>query len=80
MPMKLISNKILREFALLHPDAGQPLQDFRYLIEKGSFANFAQLKATFASVDKGGVGLYSTLAATNTAWSPPSRFRPDWCG
>jgi len=54
MPMKLISNKVLREFALLHPDAGQPLQDFRYLMEKGTFGNFAQLKATFASVDKVG--------------------------
>ncbi len=54
MPMHLISNKALREFALLHPDAAQPLQDFRHLIESGSFANFAQLKATFASVDKVG--------------------------
>jgi len=54
MPMKLISNKVLREFALLHPEAGQPLQDFRYLMEKGTFGNFAQLKATFASVDKVG--------------------------
>ena len=54
MPMKLISNKMLREFAAKHPDADQPLQDFRHLIEAGSFANFAQLKATFASVDKVG--------------------------
>jgi mRNA interferase HigB len=52
--MKLISNKALREFASVHPDAEQPLQDFRGLIEQGSFANFAQLKATFASVDKVG--------------------------
>ncbi len=52
--MHLISNKALREFALQHPDAAQPLQDFRHLIEAGSFANFAQLKATFASVDKVG--------------------------
>ena len=52
--MKLISNKLLREFADLHPIAAQPLQDFRHLLERGSYANFSQLKATFASVDKVG--------------------------
>jgi mRNA interferase HigB len=52
--MKLISNKALREFTALYPDAGQPLQDFRHLIEAGNFSNFAALKATFASVDKVG--------------------------
>lgn len=52
--MKLISNKMLREFALLHPNAEQPLQDFRRLIEHGSFGSFDQLKAMFASVDKVG--------------------------
>lgn len=54
MPMKLISNRTLREFASVHADAAQPLQDFRRLIEAGEFANFAQLRATFASVDKVG--------------------------
>jgi mRNA interferase HigB len=52
--MKLISNKMLREFAELHPTAEQPLQDFRHLIEHGTFGSFAQLRATFASVDKVG--------------------------
>lgn len=52
--MKLISNKALREFAALYPDSQRPLQDFRRLIESGSFGSFAQLKATFASVDKVG--------------------------
>jgi mRNA interferase HigB len=52
--MKLISNKTLREFAALHPEAAQPLQDFRRLVEQGTFDNLAQLKATFASVDKVG--------------------------
>lgn len=52
--MKLISNKVLREFAELHPAANQPLQDFRHLIENGTYGSFAQLKATFASVDKVG--------------------------
>lgn len=52
--MKLISNKALREFAALHPQADQPLQDFRHLMEQGAFTSFAQLKATFGSVDKVG--------------------------
>ena len=52
--MKLISNKMLREFAELHPAADQPLQDLRRLIEHGTYSNFAQPKATFASVDKVG--------------------------
>jgi mRNA interferase HigB len=54
MAMKLISNKALREFAMRYPDAHQPLQDFRQLIESRNFANFAALKATFSSVDKVG--------------------------
>jgi mRNA interferase HigB len=52
--MKLISNKALREFAAMHADAAQPLQDFRRKVEKGSFANFAELRAVFPAVDKVG--------------------------
>ena len=52
--MKLISNKPLREFAAKHPQADQPLQDWRRLIERGDYQNFAALRATFASVDKVG--------------------------
>ncbi len=52
--MKLISNRMLREFAATHGDAAQPLQDFRRKVEKGEFANFAQLRAVFPAVDKVG--------------------------
>ncbi len=52
--MKLISNKVLREFEQVHAAASQPLQDFRHLIEHGTYGSFAQLKATFASLDKVG--------------------------
>jgi len=52
--MKLISNRSLREFAARHADAQAPLQDFRRLIERGDYRNFAALRATFASVDKVG--------------------------
>ena len=52
--MKLISNRALREFAAQHPDAQRPLQDFRHLVERGSFRSFAELRTTFGSVDKVG--------------------------
>ena len=52
--MKLISNKALREFAALHPDAEAPLQAFRQRVEKGRFDNFAALRTTFRGVDKVG--------------------------
>ena len=54
MPMKLISNKTLREFVVHHPDADNPLRAFRLKIEKGSFAHFADLRTAFPSVDKVG--------------------------
>ena len=54
VPMKLISNKALREFAVAHAAADGPLQDFRRLIEKGSYGNFADLRAAFNTVDKVG--------------------------
>jgi mRNA interferase HigB len=52
--MKLISNKALREFSAIHPEAEGPLQNFRQLIEHGSYSCFADLKATFRTVDKVG--------------------------
>jgi mRNA interferase HigB len=52
--MKLISNRKLREFSALYPDAFVPLQVFRKRIEKGEFWNFAELAATFRAVDKVG--------------------------
>ncbi len=52
--MKLISNKPLLEFALIHPAAGDPLQSWRHLIERNTFQNYAELRGVFASVDKVG--------------------------
>lgn len=52
--MRVISNRALREFAQTHADAQAPLQAWRHLIEKGTYATFADLRATFASVDKVG--------------------------
>lgn len=53
-PVKLISNKALREFASLYPDSDAPLQAFRVRVEKGAYRNFAELRATFRGVDKVG--------------------------
>jgi len=52
--MKLISNKALRELAAAHADADGPLQDFRRWVKKGSYGNFADLRAAFSTVDKVG--------------------------
>jgi mRNA interferase HigB len=53
-PVKLISNRALRDFASLYPDADAPLQAFRVRVEKGVYRNFAELRATFRGVDKVG--------------------------
>ena len=52
--MKVISNKALREFSKKHPRAEGPLQDWHRLIERGDYGSFADLRATFSSVDKVG--------------------------
>ena len=50
--MKIISNSALRAFAADHPLAEALLQGWRRVIEKNSFANWAELKAAFNAVDK----------------------------
>lgn len=50
--MKLISNRALREFTQAHPLAEHALQGWRQVIEKNHFANWAELKRAFNSVDK----------------------------
>ena len=52
--MRLISNKALREFAIRQRDAGEALQAWRKLIERGTFDGFADLRRVFNSVDKVG--------------------------
>lgn len=50
--MRVISNKMLIDFAAQHRDAGVPLQIWRKLIEAGTYQGFAELKGTFGSADK----------------------------
>jgi mRNA interferase HigB len=52
--MKIISNSALRAFAVLHPQAAEPLQGWRRVIEKNTFNHWAELKAAFNTVDKVG--------------------------
>ena len=52
--MRVISNKSLVEFSANHVDAHVALQTWRKLVEESTFANFAEIRATFNSVDKVG--------------------------
>lgn len=52
--MRVISNKSLREFAELHPDADFPLQAWRKLMEHASSRSYADLKKLSNSVDRVG--------------------------
>lgn len=52
--MRVISNSALRAFAAQEPRAERALQGWRRVIEKNRFANWAELKAVFNSVDRVG--------------------------
>ena len=52
--MKLISNRALREFVSRHPLADESFKGWRRTVEKGGFANWAELKQSFGAVDKVG--------------------------
>jgi mRNA interferase HigB len=49
--MRVITNRRLVEFAREHPDADQPLQTWRQLIEANDFQGFNHLRKAFRSVD-----------------------------
>lgn len=52
--MRVISNKALTDFAIIHKDAAVPLQAWRKLVESNAFAGFNDLKTKFGSVDRVG--------------------------
>lgn len=52
--MRVISNRALVEFASRNPAAGSPLQAWRKVVERNGFADFADLKSQFNSVDRVG--------------------------
>lgn len=45
--MRVVSNRMLVEFASVHPRAHVPLQAWRKLVETGEFTCFADLKRSF---------------------------------
>ena len=49
--MHVIAKPALAEFWAKHPDAESPLQAWYRTMESGVFADFNDLKATFASAD-----------------------------
>ncbi len=52
--MRVISNKVLTQFAAIHRGAQAPLQAWRKLVESGTFSNHADLKSAFNSTDRVG--------------------------
>lgn len=54
--MRIISNKALRDFSKIHPQATPALQEWRKKIETTNSKSYAELKTVVNSVDK--VGLY----------------------
>lgn len=52
MPMRIISNTALTNFASIHPPADEPLQAWRKVVESRDFANFADIKSAFNATDK----------------------------
>lgn len=52
--MRVITNRRLLEFAARHADASEPLQGWRKVMECVGYANFAELRLAFGTVDKVG--------------------------
>ena len=52
--MRVITNRRLLEFSLIHHDAGGSLQAWRKTVESTGFSSFADLRNAFATVDKVG--------------------------
>ncbi len=52
--MRVITNRRLVEFAVKHPPAGVPLQNWRHVMESKVFHSFADLRKAFNTVDKVG--------------------------
>jgi mRNA interferase HigB len=52
--VRVISNKALKDFSVVHPQADIALQAWRQLIESREFGGFFDLKKAFNSVDRVG--------------------------
>ncbi|MBP8020225.1 MAG: type II toxin-antitoxin system HigB family toxin [Agitococcus sp.] len=52
--MRVISNKALKDFSVVHPQADIALQAWRLIIESRELGGFSDLKQVFNSVDRVG--------------------------
>jgi mRNA interferase HigB len=50
--MRVITNRRLLEFSAKHPDAGEPLQSWRGIMEGTTYRSFSELRSSFRGVDK----------------------------
>ncbi len=50
--MRVITNRRLLEFSVTYPDAGDPLQSWRGIMEGTVYQNFSELRLSFRGVDK----------------------------
>jgi mRNA interferase HigB len=57
--MHVISEKMLREFWHLHPDAETPLRAWRHVAEHAEWGKFADVREVYASADQ--VGKYTVF-------------------
>jgi mRNA interferase HigB len=55
MPMRIISNTALTDFASIHPLADEPMQAWRKIVESRDFVSFADIKTAFNATDKVGM-------------------------
>lgn len=52
--MRVVSNKILKDFAAKHPAANDPLQDWRKIAEATIFTSYSNLRSSFKATDRVG--------------------------
>jgi len=64
--MRVISNRVLVQFAQDWPEAASPLQAWRNALKSGNFPHHAALKATFSGVDK--VGEFHVFDIGGNKW------------
>ncbi len=50
--MRVITNRRLLEFSAEHPDASEPLQSWRKIMEGSIYQSFSELRTSFRGVDK----------------------------
>ena len=50
--MRVVTNRRLLDFAATHPNAGEPLQSWRRVMESSAYQSFSGLRLSFRGVDK----------------------------